>query len=68
MLLLDQGLPRSTTPHLRAAGLKADHAGDVGLATAADSSILARARDHGQIVVTLEPEDHSSGSLDLHCF
>jgi predicted nuclease of predicted toxin-antitoxin system len=68
MLLLDQGLPRSTILHLRDAGLKADHVGEVGLAAAADSTILARARDHAQIVVTLEPEEYSSGSLDLHCF
>ncbi len=63
MLLLDQGLPRSTTLHLRAAGLKADHAGDVGLATAADSTILARARDHGQIVVTLDADFHAQLAL-----
>jgi predicted nuclease of predicted toxin-antitoxin system len=50
MLLLDQGLPRSTTLHLRVAGLKAEHVGDVGLAAADDGSILARARDHAQIV------------------
>jgi len=50
MLLLDQGLPRSTTIHLRDVGLKADHVGEVGLAAAGDSTILARARDHAQIV------------------
>ncbi len=54
MLLLDQGLPRSTTIHLRDAGLKADHVGKVGLAAAADGAILARAREHAQIVVTLD--------------
>ena len=59
MLLLDQGLPRSTTLHLRDAGLKADHAGDVGLAAAADGTILARARDHTQIVVTLDADFHA---------
>ena len=65
MLLLDQGLPRSTTLHLRDAGLKADHAGDVGLATATatDSTILARARDHAQIVVTLDADFHAQLAL-----
>ena len=32
MLLLDQGLPRTTTLHLRDSGLKAEPVGDVGLA------------------------------------
>jgi predicted nuclease of predicted toxin-antitoxin system len=59
MLLLDQGLPRSTALHLRDAGLKADHVGEVGLAAAGDSTILARARDHAQIVVTLDADFHA---------
>lgn len=63
MLLLDQGLPRSTTIHLRHVGLKADHVGEVGLATAADSTILARARDHAQIVVTLDADFHAQLAL-----
>jgi predicted nuclease of predicted toxin-antitoxin system len=63
MLLLDQGLPRSTTNCLRVVGLEADHAGDVGLATAPDSAILARARDHAQIVVTLDADFHAQLAL-----
>jgi predicted nuclease of predicted toxin-antitoxin system len=63
MLLLDQGLPRSTTLHLRDAGLKAEHVGEVGLAAAADSTILARARDHAQIVVTLDADFHAQLAL-----
>jgi predicted nuclease of predicted toxin-antitoxin system len=63
MLLLDQGLPRSTTLHLRDAGLKADHVGEVGLAAAADSTILARARDYAQIVVTLDADFHAQLAL-----
>ena len=63
MLLLDQGLPRSTTLHLRVAGLKAEHVGDVGLADAADGSILARAWDHAQIGVTLDADFHAQLAL-----
>ena len=63
MLLLDQGLPRSTTLYLRDAGLKADHMGDIGLAAAADSAILAQAREHEQIVVTLDADFHAQLAL-----
>ena len=63
MLLPDQGLPRSTTLHLRNAGLMADHVGEVGLAAAADSTILARARDYAQIVVTLDADFHAQLAL-----
>jgi predicted nuclease of predicted toxin-antitoxin system len=63
MLLLDQGLPRSTTLHLRDAGLNSDHVGDVGLASAADSTILAWARDHDQMVVTLDADFHAQLAL-----
>jgi predicted nuclease of predicted toxin-antitoxin system len=63
MLLLDQGLPRSTTLYLRDAGLNSDHVGDVGLASAADSTILAWARDHNQMVVTLDADFHAQLAL-----
>ena len=63
MLLLDQGLPRSTTLHLRDSGLSAEHVGDVGFADADDRTILARARDHGQIVVTLDADFHAQLAL-----
>jgi predicted nuclease of predicted toxin-antitoxin system len=46
-LLLDQGLPRTTTNHLAASGVVAEHVGDLGLATAADSAILDLARQRG---------------------
>ena len=62
MLILDQGLPRTTTLHLRNAGLKAEHVGDIGFAAAGDGTILARARDQGQIVVTLDREHTESGN------
>ncbi len=63
MLLVDQGLPRTTTLHLRNLGLKAEHVGDVGFAGADDRTILARARDHDQIVVTLDADFHAQLAL-----
>jgi predicted nuclease of predicted toxin-antitoxin system len=48
---------------LRDAGLKAYHVGEVGLAAAAGSTILARARDHAQIVVTLDADFHAQLAL-----
>ena len=58
MLLLDQGLPRSTTIRLSALGLEAEHVGDCGLATADDQTILDYARSRGHIVVTLDADFH----------
>ena len=46
-LLLDQGLPRSTVKHLAAAGIVAEHVGDLGLAAAADGAILATVKEKG---------------------
>lgn len=63
MLLLDQGLPRTTTLHLRDSGLNSEHVGDVGLAAADDGTILAHAREHGQIVVTLDADFHAQLAL-----
>ena len=58
MLLLDQGLPRSTTIHLSQAGIEAVHVGDLGLATASDAILLEYARERGQVVVTLDADFH----------
>ncbi len=63
MLLLDQGLPRSTTLHLLEMGMDAVHVGDVGLATADDATILNAAREHGRIVVTLDADFHRQLAL-----
>ena len=58
MLLLDQGLPRSATVHLSKAGMEAVHVGDLGLSTATDTTLLEYAREHDQIVVTLDADFH----------
>ena len=58
-LLLDQGLPRSTVLYFRNVETEALHAGEIGLSTASDSTILGFARDKGMIVVTLDADFHA---------
>jgi predicted nuclease of predicted toxin-antitoxin system len=58
-LLLDQGLPRSTILYLRDNGIEAVHAGDLGLATAADSRILEFGQQESMVVVTLDADFHT---------
>ncbi|HWP86109.1 MAG TPA: DUF5615 family PIN-like protein [Terriglobia bacterium] len=63
MLLLDQGLPRSTVEHLRAAGIEAVHAGDIGQSTAEDAAILEYARERDWVIVTLDADFHTRLAL-----
>jgi predicted nuclease of predicted toxin-antitoxin system len=63
MLLLDQGLPRSTVHSLRASGIEAEHTGDLSLSAANDATLLEHAREHGQIVVTLDADFHAQLAL-----
>ena len=63
MILLDQGLPRTTVLRLRELGLRAEHVGDCGLATADDRTILDHARRRGQILVTLDADFHAQLAL-----
>jgi len=58
-LLLDQGLPRSTVPHLAGIGIAAKHVGDLGMARAADGDILDAARERQAVVVTLDADFHA---------
>lgn len=58
-LLLDQGLPRSAAQLLRLAKFDAVHTGECGLASSSDSEIIQYARDHGQVVVTLDSDFHA---------
>jgi predicted nuclease of predicted toxin-antitoxin system len=62
-LLLDQGLPRSTTLYLSKAGIEALHAGELGLAAAADAKILEFALREQRVVVTLDADFHALLSL-----
>lgn len=58
-LLLDQGLPRTTAPHLQSFGIEAVHVGDLGLAGGSDTTILDAARQQERIVVTLDADFHA---------
>lgn len=62
-LLLDQGLPHTTSIHLHPFAIEAEHAGDVGLASASDDAILAYARDHDQTIATLDADFHARLAL-----
>jgi predicted nuclease of predicted toxin-antitoxin system len=57
-LILDQGLPRSTVAHLAAAGISAEHVGNMGLAASTDEAILDTARQQQSVVVTLDADFH----------
>lgn len=57
-VLLDQGLPRSAAPLLRARGIDALHVAEVGLAAATDADILARGRTDERAIVTLDADFH----------
>ena len=57
--LLDQGLPRSTSRHLTAAGHDAVHVADIGLSAADDGAILERGRAEDRVVVTLDTDFHA---------
>jgi predicted nuclease of predicted toxin-antitoxin system len=57
-LLLDQGLPRSTSEILRAEGLDVVHAAEAGLSTATDTRVLEEARRDNRVVITLDSDFH----------
>lgn len=59
MLLLDQGLPRTTPYHLKGLGIEAVHTADLDLSTADDATILQHAREHDQVIVTLDADFHA---------
>ena len=58
VLLLDQGLPRTTVQHLALANITAEHVGDLGLARSTDQVILEAARQRNAVVVTLDADFH----------
>lgn len=58
-LLLDQGLPRSTADHLRAAGFDVVHVGEIGMSRALDEEILVAGRESGRVIVTHDADFHA---------
>ena len=58
-LLLDQGVPRSTTTLLREAGIDATHAAELGLSRARDTDIIDIALADERTVVTLDADFHA---------
>lgn len=59
MLLLDQGLPRSTVILLQEIGINSVHVGDLGMAAAKDIEILEYAKNHQQTIITLDSDFHA---------
>jgi predicted nuclease of predicted toxin-antitoxin system len=55
---LDQGLPRSAASLLRERGFDAVHVGEIGMATAEDSTILDFARSEDRVCCTLDADFH----------
>jgi len=58
-LLLDQGMPRAAVDALARLGFDAVHTGAIGMAKAPDQDVLARARQEGETVVTLDADFHA---------
>lgn len=58
-LLLDQGLPRSTSALLTRAGWDVSHVADIGMSSAGDIEILQRARLEDRVCVTLDADFHA---------
>ena len=58
-LLLDQGLPRSTSRLLREMGIDAVHVSEIGCSTSEDAVILERGREEDRTVVTLDADFHA---------
>ena len=58
-LLLDQGLPRSASRLLSQAGIDTIHVAEIGFSTAEDREILAKAKEDGRVVVTLDADFHA---------
>jgi predicted nuclease of predicted toxin-antitoxin system len=57
--LLDQGVPRSAASHLHDASHDAIHVGDIGMAAATDTAILAHAGIEQRIIVTFDADFHA---------
>jgi len=63
-LLLDEGLPLTAATLLTEAGINTVHVGQIGLAGAEDSQILAAAVSQERVVVTLDADFHTLLALN----
>jgi predicted nuclease of predicted toxin-antitoxin system len=63
---LDQGVPRRAAELLRQGGDDVVHAGEVGLSSADDESLLAWCREHGRVAVTLDADFHALLAVGGH--
>jgi predicted nuclease of predicted toxin-antitoxin system len=57
--LLDQGVPQSAARLLRESGYDAVHTSGIGLASADDAVLLARASAEARTIVTLDADFHA---------
>ncbi len=62
-LLLDQGIPRSTTKILRAYGWDTVHVGDIGMSDATDVEIIEKGLADRRVIVTLDADFHAHLAL-----
>lgn len=58
-ILLDQGIPYSTTHLMKEAGWEVTHVSDIQMDRATDEAILVYARDNDYICVTLDADFHT---------
>jgi predicted nuclease of predicted toxin-antitoxin system len=58
-LLLDQGVPRSTSQLLQKSGIDAVHTSEIGFSTHSDSEIISFAVSQNRSIVTLDADFHA---------
>lgn len=58
-VLLDQGIPYSTTQHLKDAGWDVVHTVDLDMSRATDREIINYAQQEGRICITLDSDFHT---------
>ena len=58
-LLLDEGVPLRLAEHLRRFGHAVDHVLELGIGGATDDSLMVRAAENRQSIVTLDSDFHS---------
>ena len=58
-ILLDQGIPRTTSSHLQGEKWDILHVGDIGLSRAKDTELIEYAREDGCVMITLDSDFHA---------